>query len=73
VPNLTLTLDEVLTTTRSVRKRLDCSITPNAVNAKASHYPFDWMKANAAKIAPLGGTAWEGGGATFIHRGVNGR
>src|SRR5262249_55525419 len=34
---------------------------------------FDWMKAHAEKVAPLGGTAWEGGGATFMHRGVNGR
>ena len=34
---------------------------------------FDWMKRNAEKYAPLGGTIWEGGGGTFINKGVNGR
>jgi aryl sulfotransferase len=31
------------------------------------------MKANAAKVTPLGGALWEGGAQTFIHKGVNGR
>ena len=30
-------------------------------------------EANAAKVAPMGGIAWEGGGETFINKGVNGR
>ncbi len=34
---------------------------------------FDWMKANAAKVAPLGGAVWDGGAETFIHKGTNGR
>ncbi len=34
---------------------------------------FDWMKANASKVAPMGGASWEGGATTFIHQGVNGR
>lgn len=34
---------------------------------------FDWMKANAAKVAPLGGAIFDGGGATFINQGTNGR
>lgn len=37
------------------------------------HCTFDWMKANAEKVAPLGGAVWEGGAATFINKGVNGR
>lgn len=37
------------------------------------HCSFDWMKANAAKAVPLGGAIFEGGAATFINRGVNGR
>lgn len=37
------------------------------------HCTFDWMKANASKVAPLGGAVWEGGAATFINKGVNGR
>jgi aryl sulfotransferase len=42
---------------------------PNIVE----HCTFDYMKANAPKVAPLGGAAWEGGAATFINKGVNGR
>lgn len=37
------------------------------------HCTFDWMKANAEKVAPLGGAVWEGGASTFVHKGVNGR
>lgn len=50
------------------------------VSVEQAHWPeierycsFDWMKANAAKAAPLGGTMWDGGAETFIHKGVNGR
>ncbi|MDA8052327.1 MAG: sulfotransferase domain-containing protein [Rhodospirillales bacterium] len=38
-----------------------------------AHCTFDYMKANAAEAAPLGGAFWEGGAETFIHKGVNGR
>ena len=34
---------------------------------------FDWMKANAAKSAPLGGVFWDGGAQTFINKGAIGR
>ena len=37
------------------------------------HCGFDWMKANAAKAAPLGGVFWDGGAETFINKGTNGR
>jgi aryl sulfotransferase len=37
------------------------------------HCSFDWMKANAAKVAPLGGAIFDGGGESFINKGVNGR
>jgi aryl sulfotransferase len=37
------------------------------------HCTFDWMKAHADLVSPLGGVAWEGGGNTFIHKGTNGR
>ena len=37
------------------------------------HCTFDYMKAHAQYTAPLGGSLWEGGAATFINRGVNGR
>jgi aryl sulfotransferase len=34
---------------------------------------FDWMKANATHVTPLGGIIWDGGAETFVNRGVNGR
>jgi aryl sulfotransferase len=37
------------------------------------HCSFDYMKAHAADVAPLGGAIFDGGGATFINKGVNGR
>ena len=41
--------------------------------AIVEHCAFDWMKANAAKAAPLGGVFWDGGAETFINKGTNGR
>ena len=38
-----------------------------------THCTFDWMKANAEQVAPLGGAPWEGGADTFMNKGVNGR
>ena len=37
------------------------------------HCTFEHMKAHADRYAPLGGMPWEGGGATFINKGTNGR
>jgi aryl sulfotransferase len=37
------------------------------------HCSFDYMKRHAAQVAPLGGAIFEGGGETFINKGVNGR
>lgn len=34
---------------------------------------FDYMKANAERVAPLAGAVFEGGAKTFINKGVNGR
>ena len=31
------------------------------------------MKAHATRSVPLGGACWDGGAATFIHQGTNGR
>ena len=39
----------------------------------AEHCTFDYMKANAEKAAPLGGTLWSDGAKTFINKGTNGR
>lgn len=48
-------------------------IEPTDWDAVVAHCGFDWMKANAETCAPLGGAFWEGGGATIINKGVNGR
>lgn len=37
------------------------------------HSSFDYMKAHANDVAPLGGALWDGGGDSFIHKGTNGR
>lgn len=37
------------------------------------HCSFDYMKAHAELLAPLGGVLWEGGAKSFIHKGTNGR
>lgn len=37
------------------------------------HCGFDYMKAHAEQVAPLGGAIFEGGAKTFINKGVNGR
>jgi len=37
------------------------------------HCSFDYMKAHADQVAPLGGAIFDGGGASFINKGVNGR
>ena len=42
-------------------------------NEILDHCSFDYMKKNAARSAPLGGVLWEGGAATFINKGTNGR
>jgi aryl sulfotransferase len=48
-------------------------IEPTDWDAVLEHCSFDWMKANAAACAPLGGVVWDGGAQTFIHKGTNGR
>lgn len=37
------------------------------------HCSFDYMKAHAGSVAPLGGAIFDGGAETFINKGVNGR
>lgn len=37
------------------------------------HCSFDYMKAHAEQVTPLGGAIFEGGAKTFINKGVNGR
>ena len=50
-------------------------IAPDAAAMKniVAHCGFDYMKAHADEMAPLGGAMWNGGGKTFINKGTNGR
>lgn len=52
---------------------LGIEVRPESFPQIVEHCSFDWMKAHAGQVAPLGGAIWEGGGETFIHRGTNGR
>ena len=58
---------------RRIAAFLEIEVAAERWPAIIKHCGFDWMKAHAARAAPLGGTVWEGGAATFIHQGTNGR
>ena len=58
---------------RRIADFLGIEVEADAWPAILEHCSFDYMKANAADSAPLGGAPWEGGAATFIHKGTNGR
>jgi aryl sulfotransferase len=58
---------------RRIAAFLDIPVDEARWDAILEYCSFDWMKANAAKVTPLGGALWEGGAQTFIHKGVNGR
>jgi aryl sulfotransferase len=58
---------------RRIAAFLDIEVEPGRWPAILEHCSFDYMKLNAAKSAPLGGSVWEGGAETFIHKGTNGR
>jgi aryl sulfotransferase len=58
---------------RSIAEFLEIDIPAERWPTVVEHCTFDYMKANAALYAPLGGAVWEQGADTFIHKGVNGR
>ena len=58
---------------RRIAKFLEIDIAEEAWPAIIEHCSFDYMKAHADKVAPLGGEPWKGGGKTFINKGSNGR
>ena len=58
---------------RRIAAFLDIAIDEARFPAIVEHCGFDWMKRNAALAAPLGGVFWDGGAATFINKGTNGR
>jgi aryl sulfotransferase len=58
---------------RRVAKFLDIDIDESKWDAIVEHCSFDYMKKNAIKTVPLGGAFWDGGAATFVNKGSNGR
>ncbi len=58
---------------RRIAGFLDIPIDARRWDAIVEHCGFDYMKANATKSVPLGGLFWDGGAATFINKGTNGR
>jgi aryl sulfotransferase len=58
---------------RRIAAFLDCAIAEKQWPSIVHHCSFDYMKAHAANVAPLGGAIFEGGAAVFINKGVNGR
>ncbi len=58
---------------KRIAEFLDLDITDDEWPSIIEHCTFDYMKANADHVAPLGGAIFEGGGAAFINKGVNGR
>ena len=58
---------------RRIARFLDIPVDESRFSAIVEHCGFDYMKAHAAKSAPLGGVFWDGGAATFINKGTNGR
>ena len=58
---------------RRIARFLDVPVDESRFPAIVEHCGFDYMKAHAAKSAPLGGVFWDGGAATFINKGTNGR
>lgn len=58
---------------RAIAEFLDIPINESNWDTILEYCSFDWMKQNPVKSVPLGGSFWEGGAQTFIHKGVNGR
>lgn len=58
---------------RAIAEFLEIELPEATWPVAVQHCTFDYMKAHAALYAPLGGDPWEGGGETFINKGVNGR
>lgn len=52
---------------------LGTKIAQDTMQRVVEHSTFDYMKAHANAVSPLGGAFWDGGGDSFINKGTNGR
>lgn len=78
LPNLLLLHFEALRTDlpgqmRRIADFLGVPVAEARWDSILDHCGFDYMKRHATKSVPLGGAFWEGGAATFVHKGTNGR
>ena len=58
---------------RRIAAFLEIDIDEAVFPKMVEHCSFDYMKAHAEKVAPLGGVLWQGGARTFVNKGTNGR
>jgi aryl sulfotransferase len=58
---------------REIADFLEIEVAPSLWPKLVEQCSFDWMKAHAERMAPLGGAPFEGGAKTFINKGTNGR
>jgi aryl sulfotransferase len=58
---------------RKLADFLECDVPAGRWPQVVEHCTFDWMKAHAENVSPLGGAIFDGGAQSFIHKGVNGR
>ncbi|MCE9648760.1 MAG: sulfotransferase domain-containing protein [Parvibaculum sp.] len=58
---------------RKIAEFLDIPIDESCWEKILEHCSFDYMKRNATASVPLGGAFWDGGAATFVHKGTNER
>ena len=58
---------------RRIANFLGIRIDESRWDAIVEYCTFEWMKRNATKSVPLGGTFWDAGAEVFINKGVNGR
>ena len=58
---------------REIADFLEIEVPPAKWPQAVEHCTFDYMKANAVQMVPMGGIAWDGGATTFMNKGANGR
>jgi aryl sulfotransferase len=58
---------------RAIAEFLAIEVADEDWPAIIEHCSFDYMKAHADHVAPLGGAIFDGGAGSFINKGVNGR
>jgi aryl sulfotransferase len=58
---------------RRIAKFLEIEVAEELWPSLIEAASFESMKGNAAELMPTAGHTWQGGGDTFLHKGVNGR